>query len=261
MSLMSNTFERMILNTMLGVTASAPSKVYVGLFLSSPTESGVEGTEVNYVNYKRQPLSLSAPAINGTTVSASNTEELTFAVPDVAIGDVTYVAVLDAETGGNVLVYAAIPNPIGLTPETQPKFMIGDFVLTMAGGNMTPHFKSRVLNLLRGTSIAGFSPHLALFEGDPTQSGAELSGAGYNRLPLVFSEPEEQTSGQMTTSNTNATATEAATSNWGKWTHGVIMDSASGGNGVWYRANSGSYSMNNGARANVSAGAIVIGIN
>ena len=261
MSLMTNTFERMILNTMLGVTASAPAQVYIGLYLSSPGESGEAGTEVSYNGYARQPLALSAPAVNGTTVSASNTEEISFAIPDASAGTVTYVAVLDALTGGNVLVYAPLPNPIALTSETQVKFMIGDFVLTMAGGNMVPGFKVRVLNVLRGVSLAGFDPYLALYGGDPTQGGAELTGSGYARLPLVFSEPEEQTSGQMRIANTNEAATATATSNWGSWAYGVIMDGPTGGNGVWYRANAGVYNMNNGARANVAAGAIVLGVN
>lgn len=261
MSLMTNTFERMVLNTMLGTTAQAPAQVYVALFLSSPTESGQGGTEVSYQDYARQPLNLSAPVVNGTTVTVSNTEDIAFVVPNTSAGTVTHVAIMDAVTGGNVLVYAAIPNPIALTMETQPKFLIGDIVLTMAGGNMHPNFKAKVLNLLRGTNIAGFEPYLALYGGDPTASGAELNGSGYARLPLVFEEPAEQVSGQMRTVNTNQVATAAATSDWGIWTHGVIMDGATGGNPVWYRANAGSYNMNNGARANVAAGAVVIGIN
>lgn len=261
MSLMTNYFESMVLNTMLGVTAQAPSTAYVALFLSNPTETGTAGTEVSYSGYARQELSLGAPVTSGTTVTATNTASVQFEAPPSAAGTVTYAGICDSLTGGNVLVYVALPNSIALTNEMQPKFEAGDIVLTMAAGNMTPSFKTKVLNLLRGYSITGFDPYLALYNGDPTGGGTELSGGGYARLPLVFDTPAEQVSGQLQTMNTNAASTEAATGKWGNWAYGVIMDAQTSGSAVWYKANSAVYNMANGAHANVAAGGIVIGVN
>jgi hypothetical protein len=44
----TNYFETKILNIFSGTPCVAPSGLYVGLFLSNPTETGVAGTEVSY---------------------------------------------------------------------------------------------------------------------------------------------------------------------------------------------------------------------
>lgn len=261
MSAMTNIFETTILNTMRNITANAPAKVYIGLFLSSPTETGTAGTEVAYSSYARQELALSSPTAEGTSVSCSNLQEITFPTPTATAGTATYAAICDAATGGNVLVYKELSNPIALTSETSPRFAVGEIKLTMSGGNMDPSFKTRVLNYLRGSTINGFEPYLAMYNGDPTSGGVELSGTGYARMGLIFDTPEEQVSGQMMTQNTNAAQSAAASSNWGTWSFGVIMDAASAGNRVWYKQNAGNYSMANGARAYITAGAVTLALN
>lgn len=260
MSAMTNHFEQLILNTMRGATATAPTAVYVALFLSDPTESGTAGTEADYSGYTRQALTLSTPVISGTTVSTQNTTQITFPTPGSNVGTVTHAAIMDAQSGGNVLIYKQLDNPIALTSEISPRFAVGDIALSMAGGNLIPAFKQKILNYLRNQNIDGFQPHLALFGGDPTANGAELGGTDYARLPLVFDAPSEQTSGQMRMVNSNNAQSNAAQS-WGAWTHSVIMDAASGGNRVWYSQNQATYNMKNGARVYVNAQSISMALN
>jgi len=261
MSAMTNPFEATMLNTMRATTAVAPGTLYAGLFLSDPTETGTAGTEASYVGYARQVVTFTSPATVGTTVSISNSATITFPTPPGASGTVLYATLHDAANGGNVLVYKALSNPIPLTSETSPRFAAGEIVLTMTGGNLDPTFKVKILNYLRGTNITGFTPYLALYSGDPTTSGTELSGSGYARLELTFDTPAEQVSGQMQTANTNSVESAAASVNWGTWAYGVIMDASTAGNRVWYKANAGSYVMNNGAKATVSVGAITLALN
>ena len=261
MSSMTNTFETSVLNAARGMTQQAPAGIYVGLLLSNPTETGTAGTEVSYSGYARQSLTLSTPTAEGTTVSCSNTGQLIFPTPTAASGTAMYAAIYDATEGGNMLVYKALPTPIVLTSETSPRFNVGEIVLTMAGGDMDPAYKETVLNFLRGTNLEGFEPYLALYNGDPTASGTELSGTDYARLPLVFSQPTEQVSGQMQISNTNATQSQPANSNWGTWSYGVIMTAQTGGNRFYYKQNVSAYPMNNGAQAYITAGAINVSIN
>lgn len=260
MSAMTNHFEQTVLNTMRNVTAVAPTEVYVALFLSDPTESGIAGTEADYTGYTRQVLELSTPTIAGTTVSCQNTTQITFPTPNSNVGTVTHAAIMDAQTAGNMLIYKQLDNPIVLTTEVSPRFAVGDITLSMAGGNIIPTFKQTILNYLRGQNINGFNTYLALYNGDPTASGAELAGTGYARLELVFDAPSEQTSGQMRMVNSNNAQSNAAQS-WGAWSHSVIMDAATGGNRVWYMANQATYNMKNGARVYVNAQNIALAVN
>ena len=112
MSAMTNHFEQLILNTMRGITAVAPANVYVALFLSDPTETGVAGTEADYTGYVRQTLELDTPTASGTTVTCKNTSQVTFPTPEANVGTVTHAAIMDAQTGGNVLIYKQLDNPI-----------------------------------------------------------------------------------------------------------------------------------------------------
>ena len=261
MASMTDFFEKKVLNTMLGTTAQAPSAVYVALYLSDPTETGAQGTEAAYSGYARQVLTLNAPSADGSNVKCTNSGDVVFPMPPSAAGTVTYAAIMDSLTGGNMLVYSELTNPITLSAEMTPKFSAGDISINLESGNMAPEFKTKVLNLMRGTNIVGFTPYFAMYNGDPAASGAELSGTGYARLSLTFSNPAEQPSGHMMISNTNSGMTATAESNWGNWAYGVIMDAETSGSPVWQKANTTTHSMVMGSRASIAAGAISCSVN
>ena len=65
-------FETMMLNTLRGTNATAPTKVYMGLFLSNPGETGAGGTEVSYSGYQRQEVSFSSPAVMSGGIGLQN---------------------------------------------------------------------------------------------------------------------------------------------------------------------------------------------
>ena len=192
MSAMTNYMETKMLNAMRGTAAAAPVSVWVGMFLSNPGESGTGGTEVSYEGYVRQQLQLTAPTASGNTVGCTNSEALVFPTPPGSSGTVTHVAVFDAQTGGNMLCYAALNNNIVLTSETSPRIQSGNVQCSLSAGNMDASYKMRVLNWLRGTTISGFTSYLALYNGDPASGGTELTGTGYARMAVTFAEPAEQ---------------------------------------------------------------------
>jgi len=257
---MTDYYETAMINTLRNITAPAPASVYLALYLSDPTETGAGGTEVSYTGYARRPVTFSAPETEGVNVRIRNLAEIIFTTPGGSAGTVTHAGLMNAATGGNMLVYAPLINPIPMTAEVSPRFAAGNIQLSINGGNMDPAFKARVLNYLRGTTISGFDPFLALFDGDPTAGGTELGGAGYARLPVAFDVPAEQVSGQMQAQNHNS-AESAAAVNWGSWAFGVIMDAAAGGGRVWYRQNLAAYVMNNNAKAYIRPGDIVVAVN
>ena len=94
-------------------TTSAPSTVYVALFNSDPsTGSTAENLEAGTITdecsggaYARQSATFGT--VSGGSVSTN--ADITFpAATDANWGTITHVAVMDANTSGNVLFYGAL---------------------------------------------------------------------------------------------------------------------------------------------------------
>ena len=94
----SNYLENKVLLHVFGATAyTAPATLYVALFTSDPGEAG-SGTEVSGGSYARQTI-----AFTVTGASATNTAAIEFPTCTASWGTVTYGAVYDAVTAGNLL--------------------------------------------------------------------------------------------------------------------------------------------------------------
>lgn len=94
----SNYLENKVLLHVFGGTAyTAPSTLYVALFTSDPGEAGT-GTEVSGGSYARQTATFTV-----TGALASNTAAIEFPTATASWGTVTYAAVYDAASGGNLL--------------------------------------------------------------------------------------------------------------------------------------------------------------
>ncbi len=80
--------------------------------------------------------------------------------------------------------------------------------------------------LLRQQSYTATSVYLALYVTDPGagDTGTEVSGSGYARMPIVFSAPVSGV-----TSNSNAIIFPAAITDWGVIGFAGIRDAATGG--------------------------------
>lgn len=70
--------------------------------------------------------------------------------------------------------------------------------------------------------------YIALFDGDPTSGGSELTGGGYARQAVTFGTPANKK-----TSNTNKVTFPIATSDW-SWTYVAIYTASSGGTLKYY---------------------------
>ena len=126
---------------------------------------------------------------------------------------------------------------------------------------MSEYFKKAVLNILRGTSVNGITPYLALYNGDPDNSGVELSGGGYERQQLSFAAPVQQSSNECTISTNESVSTERATASWGTWAQTVIMDKATGGNVIFSKTKTPSKIMRKGLLVMVAAGDLSLAVN
>jgi len=101
----SNHLETEILDHVFGGNAyTAPGTLYLALFTSNPDEDA-SGTEVSTSGtaYARQTVAFT---VSGNTATTSAAVEYSTATAN--FGTVSYVGVMDASTGGNLLAYAAL---------------------------------------------------------------------------------------------------------------------------------------------------------
>jgi hypothetical protein len=125
---MSNYLETALINgTLRNTQYTVPSKVYLALYTSDPTEADT-GTETTYGDYARQEVTFSAP-VNGVT---SNSADIIS--PGVASGTptITHVGIRDALTNGNLLFYSSLSSPKSLTTGKQFIITAGQLTVTLA---------------------------------------------------------------------------------------------------------------------------------
>lgn len=256
----TNYFESAVLNAFRGQTFTAPTTVYVALYLSDPTETGTAGTEVSYSGYQRQSITFSEPAPETGGIGFKNLTQITFPEPETAAGTITWIGILDSQVGGNMLCRAELTEPLMVEANEPPVFLPGDIMFYL-NGNFSTNFKTKVLNVMRGTSLPGFSPFFSLFNGNPESGGAELSGDNYSRASLVFSSPSEQESGQLLIQNSQASNFNRPTTSWGTWSYSVIYDSKSSGNPVAYIQRTSPKEIKRGYMPTIAVGAVKVGLN
>jgi len=84
--------------------------VYLALYTSNPTGNDT-GTEVSGGGYTRQPITFSAPALEGGKQTIKNDAKVEFPVAEGDWGTITHVGIRDAATGGNLIAFAELEAP------------------------------------------------------------------------------------------------------------------------------------------------------
>jgi hypothetical protein len=102
---LTNAFETSTLSYLLTAGAvTRPTAWYVALFTSDPTDTGAAGTEVSGFSYVRVAVTFSV-----TDNVASNTAGVEFpAATGGAWGTVSHIGIMDALTGGNMIIHSAL---------------------------------------------------------------------------------------------------------------------------------------------------------
>lgn len=114
----STYLENAILNhTLRNTPFTAPTTVYIGLFLTDPTEDDT-GTEVSGIAYARQPATFVAPVAGST----SNAADIEFPIAGSNWGTITHLGVYDASSGGNLLYHG--PFTVSKVIQTGDQFVI-----------------------------------------------------------------------------------------------------------------------------------------
>jgi hypothetical protein len=87
-----------------------PSNLYVALYTAAPSDSG-GGTEVTGGSYARvacNPSDSNWAATSGTNGVTSNVAAINFGTASASWGTITHFGILDASSGGNLLVWGAL---------------------------------------------------------------------------------------------------------------------------------------------------------
>jgi len=120
-----------------------------------------------------------------------------------------------------MLLRVALTVPLAINPNQQPSILAGD-IMYWGRGNFSEAFREAYLNILRGITLSGLEPRMALYDGNPESGGFELSGEGYGRAAMSFAAPQVGDNGTVSIRNENAITFPRALGTWGQWTHDAI---------------------------------------
>ncbi len=136
MASFSNYAEDKVLDNIFRGTAFSVPNLHIALFTSSAgleTNNAASQTEITAAGtgYARTAV----PSYTGFTAAASgkttNATALEFPVASLDWGTVTHIALMDAETGGNVVLWGSIRNARPIYSGDIIRFAVGSIIVTL----------------------------------------------------------------------------------------------------------------------------------
>ena len=132
----TNYLEKKLLDHVLGKTSfTMPTVAYLAVLTADPTETGSLTSEIAPTGYARQAITTAMSATGATDGTSTNESTITFgpAGADWGSGDaITYAGVMDASTGGNMLIYMPLDTPQIINNGGNLQFPIGELTLSVA---------------------------------------------------------------------------------------------------------------------------------
>ena len=122
-------------------------------------------------------------------------------------------------------------------------------------------YSDAVLNVLRGTAIAGVSPYVGLFSvapGDDASPGTELAGNGYARQSIAFAAPVSDTGNVRKISNTNTIQFGPAANDWLSAVAFGVFDAQTNGNLLYWNTLPAAKTIQQGAFGQFAPGSLVV---
>lgn len=261
---LTNYGENRLADMIRGVTPTLPTNWYFGL-LSDAADATY--TELSGSGYSRQLVlralasfaGTQAPgsllASTGTSHTTSNNNSINFGTAGATWGTLNFVGMFDAATSGNCWAY--LPAVTGLTISSGDTFSLGAgalaFSLGLTGG-MTDYLANKLIDfLMRGQAYSFPSPlYVPLYTTLPTNAGTggvEVIGDSYARVAIP-STTTAWSGTQSAGSTTSSTGTGGrisnnvaitynsppVTENWGAVLGAGLIDAATLGNLLFWRA-------------------------
>lgn len=126
MGALSNTHAIEIINYSL-----RNSTVYMALYINDPG-ADASGTEVSGTGYGRVAIVMGVPAVVGGKATSSNTNAVNFGTAGSAWGTVSYWAIYDSSTGGQMLWYGAFSRQKTIEVNDSVVVAIGELDVTLS---------------------------------------------------------------------------------------------------------------------------------
>jgi hypothetical protein len=122
---LSDYLENKVLDHILGTTSyTMPDDVYLALYTTTPTDS-TSGTEVTGGSYARKLITFGA----SSSGAATNNTNVDFTLMPTCV--VTGIAVCDALTSGNILVYGGLAASKSLSSGDTLRISSGDLSISI----------------------------------------------------------------------------------------------------------------------------------
>lgn len=132
MGVISNYMSQKMLDSLFnGQSFTPPSSLWFALYNTDPTAANT-GVEVSGGSYQRVKISSMtfAQMISGR-MTTSNSAKVTLPRATGTWTSANYWAILDAQTGGNLIVKEALLVTANVTNGQQPEFDVGDLIVTL----------------------------------------------------------------------------------------------------------------------------------
>lgn len=121
--------QALINHVFRGQSYTAPTSVYLAMFVADPTDNNVTANEVSGAWYARQEVTSWAAPV-GSGVSTSNSNQIVFSAVTGSAVTITHWGIYDAVTTGNLLASGVLPAPKVLNVDDVLALNANDLVLT-----------------------------------------------------------------------------------------------------------------------------------
>lgn len=226
--------HKMLDLTLRGTAYTPPTTVYLALCTGVVAPEDTSLSEVTGgTGYARQAITFAAAADRETRNSAA----INFPAVTSAWGTITWAAIMDASSSGNILWATPLCKPLVIAAgDTPPNVPANALRVSLCLPGITNYLGNKWLDhLLRNTAYSAPSNvYLALSTGTISHEDAsvtgEVSGGAYARVQLTFAAAADRVA------HTSAAATFPAPSgaNWGTVISRAIADASSSGNPLFY---------------------------
>jgi hypothetical protein len=118
-----------------------------------------------------------------------------------------------------------------------------------------------VLNVLRGSAVAGVAPYVGLFSvapADDASAGTELAGDGYQRQAATFSAPAADAGNVRKVANALALQFGPALADWSQAVAFGVFDAQANGNLLYWDALAANKTVLNGDYGQFGVGTLVV---
>lgn len=231
----SNYTELKVLDHSLKTAAfTQPAGLYIALSTTTISDDGSGMTEPAGGAYARVACNTWNAA---SARSVANSGTISFPEASAPWGTITYFAVMDAATGGNMVAYGALSASKLIAFGDNASFQSGAITVSFNTGGIGTYLANKILDHIFKTAEYTPATHLyvSLSTANPTDDNSGNAEPTVGAYARVMKDTWAAATGGAT-SNTGAITFPQATLGWGSVSHFGIYDAATGGNLMFYAA-------------------------